>query len=181
LSGCGRRNRRRAHNRSKRFRRRCWRGDRSRSHYTRGRHGSSNLRFRNWRRRNRLRYRCCGLNRRMSRWRCGCALLLANNRFQHISRLGDMGKIDLRLYPLGFRATDAGRPCGGVTLASSTEMGADLLSLVLLERAGVRFLLGNANFLQNIEDRLTFDFQFSGQVVNSNLTHPPLVSSAQSR
>jgi hypothetical protein len=92
-----------------------------------------------------------------------------------------MGKIDLRLYPLGFRATDAGRPCGGVTLASSTEMGADLLSLVLLERAGVRFLLGNANFLQNIEDRLTFDFQFSGQVVNSNLTHPPLVSSAQSR
>jgi len=90
-----------------------------------------------------------------------------------------VGKIDLCFYPLGFSATDAGRLCGGVTLASSTEMDADLLSLVLLERAGVRFLLGNADFLQNIEDRLTLDFQFSGQVVNSNLTHPPLVSSAR--
>jgi len=31
-------------------------------------------------------------------------------------------------------------------------MGADLLGLVLIERAGVRFLLGNAGFLQHIED-----------------------------
>jgi hypothetical protein len=117
----------------------------------------------------------------MSWLRCGCGLLLADDGFQHISRLGDVGKIDLGLYSLGFSATGTGRLCGGVALASSTEMGADLLGLVFLKRAGVRFLLDNANFLQNIEDRLTFDFQFSGQVVNSNLTHPPLVSSALSR
>ena len=117
----------------------------------------------------------------MSRWRCGCALLLADDRFQHISRLGDMGKINLGLYSVRFSSSRTGRLCGGVTLASSMEMGADLLGLMFLERAGVRFLFRNANFFQNIEDRLTFDFQFSGQVVNSNLTHPPLVSSALSR
>jgi hypothetical protein len=89
-------------------------------------------------------------------------LLLADDRLQHIPGLGDVGKIDLCLYSLGFSASDTGRLCGGGILASSTEMGADLLSLVLLERAGVRFLLGNADFLQNIEDRLTLDFQFSG-------------------
>ena len=98
----------------------------------------------------------------MSQLRWGWALLFADDRFQHIPRLGDVGKIDLCLYPLGFSATDAGGLCGDRTLASSPEMSADLLCFVLLERAGVRFLLGNADFLQNIEDRLTFDFQFSG-------------------
>jgi hypothetical protein len=98
----------------------------------------------------------------MSGWRCGCALLPADDRLQHISRLGNVGKIDFCLYALGFSATDTGRLCRAGTLASALEMGANLLSLVLLERAGVRFLLGNADFLQNIEDRLTFDFQFSG-------------------
>ena len=117
----------------------------------------------------------------MSRLRYDCTLLLADDCFQHIPGLGDVRKIDLCLYPLGFSATHAGRLCGGGILGGSTKMDADLLSFVLLERAGVRFLFGNADFLQNIEDRLTFDFQFSGQVVNSNLTHPPLVSSALSR
>jgi hypothetical protein len=42
----------------------------------------------------------------------------------------------------------------------------------------MRFLLGDTDFFQSIENRLAFDFQLSGQVVNSNLTHPPLVSSA---
>lgn len=124
--------------------------------------------------------RWCGFNRGMSR-RCGCALLLADDRFQHISGFGDMRKIDFGLYSVGFGSSGSGRLCGCVTLAGSAEIGADLFGLMFLEGAGVRFLFGNANLLQNIEDRFTFDFQFSGQVVNSNLTHPPLVSSALSR
>lgn len=41
--------------------------------------------------------------------------------------------------------------------------------------------LGDADFRQRIEDGFTFDFQLSGQIVDSNLAHPPLVSSELSR
>ena len=49
-----------------------------------------------------------------------------------------------------------------MTFARPAEMGTDLLGFVFLERAGMRLLLGNADFFQNIEDRLAFDFQLSG-------------------
>jgi hypothetical protein len=110
-----------------------------------------------------------------------CGRLFPDNRFEHISRFRDVRQINLGLYSLGFSAAGAGGLCGGMTLASPLEMGANLLRLVFFERAGVRLLFGNADFLQNIEDRLAFDFQFSGQIVDSNLTHPPLVSSTVSR
>jgi hypothetical protein len=41
-------------------------------------------------------------------------------------------------------------------------MDADLLGFVFLERTGMRLLLGNTDFFQNIEDRLALDFQLSG-------------------
>jgi len=53
-------------------------------------------------------------------------------------------------------------------------MGTNLYCFVLFERTGMGLLLGDTDFLQHIENRFAFDFQFSGQVVNSNLTHPPL-------
>lgn len=68
-----------------------------------------------------------------------------------------------------------------MAIARRAKMGAHLLSFVIFERTGMRLLLRNADFFQHIEDRLTFDFQFSGQVVDSNLTHPPFVSSRPSR
>jgi len=33
-------------------------------------------------------------------------------------------------------------------------------------------LLGDSDFGKNVENRLAFDFQFSGQIVDSNLAHP---------
>jgi hypothetical protein len=41
-------------------------------------------------------------------------------------------------------------------------------------------LLGDANFRQDIENSFTFDFQLPGQIVDSNLTHPPFLCPAPS-
>jgi hypothetical protein len=41
----------------------------------------------------------------------------------------------------------------------------------------MRLLFSNADQRQYIENRLAFDFQLPGQIVDSNLAHPPFVSS----
>ena len=41
----------------------------------------------------------------------------------------------------------------------------------------MRLLFGDSDFGKDVEDRLTFDFQFPGQIVNSNFAHPPCVLS----
>jgi hypothetical protein len=43
---------------------------------------------------------------------------------------------------------------------------------MLFQRTGVRLLLGHSDQRQCIEDGFTLDFQFSGKIVDSNLTHP---------
>jgi hypothetical protein len=58
------------------------------------------------------------------------------------------------------------------------EMRAHLLGFMLLDRAGMGLLLGYADNGQHIENGFTFDFQLPGQIVYSNLTHPPFISSA---
>jgi hypothetical protein len=90
-------------------------------------------------------------------------LLFADDCFQHVSRLGDVGKIDFGLDALAVAlAAGARRFPPIVSCGASMEMGANLLGFVVLERAGVRFLLGNADLLQYIEDCLAFNFQLSG-------------------
>jgi len=44
---------------------------------------------------------------------------------------------------------------------------------VILKRTGVRFFLRDAHRGQNVKNFLALDFQLTGQIVNSNLTHPP--------
>jgi len=44
---------------------------------------------------------------------------------------------------------------------------------VLFQRTGVRLLLGNAHRGQRVKNFSAFDFQLTGQIVDSNLTHPP--------
>jgi hypothetical protein len=44
---------------------------------------------------------------------------------------------------------------------------------VLFQRAGVCLLLGNAHRGQRVKNFSAFDFQLTGQIVDSNLTHPP--------
>jgi hypothetical protein len=51
-------------------------------------------------------------------------------------------------------------------------MLANLFRFVLFERTGMRFLLSHPNERQHIEDGFAFNFQLSGEIVDSNLTHP---------
>jgi hypothetical protein len=60
-------------------------------------------------------------------------------------------------------------------------MHSHFFRLVFLERTRMRLLLRNSDFGKHIENRLALDFKFSRQIVNSNLTHPLLGSSALSR
>ena len=60
----------------------------------------------------------------------------------------------------------------------SLEMSANPLGLVNFNRARVGLLLGHADEWKYVKNRPTLYFQFSGQIVDSNLLlHPPLVSS----
>jgi hypothetical protein len=47
-----------------------------------------------------------------------------------------------------------------------------LLRFVLFQRTGVRLLFRHSNQRKRFENGFTLDFQLSGKIVNSNLTHP---------
>lgn len=121
--------------------------------------------------------------RRFHRWRSRLnrRLLLADDGLEHIAGFGDVRQVDLGFDAFGFGAAWAGSGFRRtVTVAAAFKMRADFLSLVFFKRAGVRLLFRDADFIQDIEDCFAFDFQLSSQIVNPNLTHPPLVSSAPS-
>jgi len=88
----------------------------------------------------------------------------------------DLGPDFVRLKAAGSSAF-GGAGCFGMRM----EMLPDLFCLMLFERAGVGLLFGDPYFCQDIENCLAFDFELPGQVVNSNLAHPPSVSSDCSR
>jgi len=51
-------------------------------------------------------------------------------------------------------------------------MRSHFLRLVVLDRTGMGFLFGHSNQRERVENGLTLNFQFSGEIVDSNLTHP---------
>ncbi len=53
-------------------------------------------------------------------------------------------------------------------------MLAHALSLTGFNGARVSLAFGQAQGLQRVQNLLAFYFQFACQIVNSNLTHPPL-------
>jgi hypothetical protein len=103
--------------------------------------------------------------------------LLFADQLQDVTRLGNVGEIDLGLDFVRFGAAGPRGLARGLGFTGGTEVGAHLLRLVLFERAGVRFLLGDSYFRKYVENRFAFDFQLPGQIVDSNLAHPPLMSS----
>jgi len=103
-------------------------------------------------------------------------LLLLSDQLEHITGLGDVREVNLGLDFVSFAA---GARLGGRGLGfSGTEVGPHLFRFVFLDRTGVRFLLRDADFDQDIKNRLALDFQFPGQIVDSNLTHPPFLGPA---
>jgi len=99
-------------------------------------------------------------------------LLLLGNQIEHISRLGDMRQVNLGLDLIRF-ARGTRRTAGRARLIRRPEVSPQFLRFVILHGTGMRLLLGDPNFGQHIEDRLALDLEFSGQIVDSNLTHPP--------
>jgi hypothetical protein len=107
------------------------------------------------------------MNRRMR-----YSFLLLRNRAEHVTGTGDMRKINLRL-DLFFAASRTRRFCARrACLSVRTEVLANQLRLVFLQRAGVGLLLGYTDFDQDIKNRLALDLQLPRQIVDSNLTHP---------
>jgi hypothetical protein len=51
-------------------------------------------------------------------------------------------------------------------------MRPNLNGFVIFNGTGMGLLLGDPDFSKHVEDRLALDFQFPGQIVDSNLAHP---------
>ena len=93
---------------------------------------------------------------------------------ENIAGTGDVREIDLGLDLIGFGTRGTRGLRRRLRLpAGAAKMSPHLLGFVFFKRAGMRFLLGDSDFEQHIEDRLALNFQFSGQIVDSNLAHPP--------
>src|SRR6476646_4644793 len=56
-------------------------------------------------------------------------------------------------------------------------MGANLLRFIHLDGAGVGLLFRYAHDGEHVENRFTLYFQLPGQVIDSNLLHPPSIAS----
>jgi hypothetical protein len=54
------------------------------------------------------------------------------------------------------------------------ELRPYLFGLILIERAGVGLACADAELCQYLKNLAALDFQLSREIVDSNLTHPPL-------
>jgi hypothetical protein len=106
---------------------------------------------------------------------------LLTNGIQNVAWPGNIGEIDLGLNLIAINAGGTQVFRGGLRFAGSAQIKAHLLRFVLFHGAGVRLLLSDAYFRKRIENRFAFNFQLPGQIVNSNLAHPPFLSSGLSR
>jgi len=97
-------------------------------------------------------------------------LLFGQNGLHHIARLGDVGEVNFGLRP----RVVPGAGCRRSRLGSPLKMPANSLRLKLLDGAGVGFAFRQIHVLKRFEDFFALDFQLARQIVNSNLTHPPL-------
>jgi hypothetical protein len=75
------------------------------------------------------------------------------------------------------RNTACSGACLCLSFAARPEMSTNFFRLVFLNGAGVGLLFRHTHFRQYIQNGFTLNFQLPGQIVDSNLTHPPLFSS----
>jgi len=57
-------------------------------------------------------------------------------------------------------------------LGAAAQMFPHQFRFVVFQGTGVRLLLRHANRGQNVKNFLALDFQLTGQIIDSNLTHP---------
>jgi hypothetical protein len=90
-----------------------------------------------------------------------------------------MREIDFRLDLIARRPVEARCPARGWRFAcGSVEVRPHFLRFMFFERAGVGLLLGNAHHGKHVKNCLALNFQLPGQIIDSNLAHSPLCSSA---
>jgi hypothetical protein len=94
-------------------------------------------------------------------------LLLGEDRLQDITRLGDMREVDLGSDRLGRASRAAG-------VRSALCKCAYLLRLVSLQRTGMGLAGSQTQLCQYVKNSLTLDFHLAREIVDTNLTHPPL-------
>jgi hypothetical protein len=58
------------------------------------------------------------------------------------------------------------------------ELRAHLLGFIFFQRAGVGFTRSQAKLRQHVKNLAALDFQLSREIIDSNLTHPPLFRNA---
>jgi hypothetical protein len=92
-----------------------------------------------------------------------------------------MRKIDLGLDLVRLDAAAAGGFIGHGCFAAGTEVRPYLDRFMFFEGTGMGFLLGDANHWKGVENGPALDFQLSSQIVDSNLAHPPFLTSELSR
>lgn len=119
-------------------------------------------------RRRRNRRLGCGTCRR----KLGGSLLLGDGA-QDVARSRDMRQVDLGL-DLVFAVSETRRWPGRTRrrIGTAAKMFPYQVRFVIFQRTGVRFLLSDAHRGQCVKNFLALDFQLTGQIVNSNLTHP---------
>jgi len=100
-----------------------------------------------------------------------CFFLLRDGS-EHIPRPGDVRQIDLGLdfFFAVRRARGFGRR--RLLFGRAAHVSAHLLRFMLFKRTGMRLFLGHADEWQHVENSLALDFQFSCEIVDSNLAHP---------
>jgi hypothetical protein len=94
----------------------------------------------------------------------------------HLRSRGSRSGYRFLIFHLRFRACRClGRFVGFVVLRKSRTVKAvqppQLQGYVFIDRAGVGFLLGDAEFRKPLEDLVSLDFQFPRQLVDANLLH----------
>jgi hypothetical protein len=99
-------------------------------------------------------------------------LFLGQNGLQYIAGLGYMREINFGRNAL----RGVGGLCAGALRASraTLKMRAHLLCFVGLQRTGMGLAGGQAEFCQYVKNPPTLDFHLACEIVDSNLTHPPL-------
>jgi hypothetical protein len=108
-------------------------------------------------------------------------LLLTANRFQNVAGTRNIRQIDLGLNFIRLGPARARGLARRLRLVRGAKVRTHLVSLKVFYGTGMCFLFGHANCSQRVENSSAFNFQLSSQIVDSNLTHPPFLSSGLSR
>ena len=98
-------------------------------------------------------------------------LLFRQDGLHHIAGLGDVREINLR--GDGLRSTRR-RPRSARGPVATLKTRPDLLGLVGFQRARVGLAGAQAELCQYVKNLPALDFHLACEIVNSNLTHPPL-------